>query len=319
MNKSIGIDIGYGYTKIYTSEGAKVFPSVVGNHEDTIVQLEGFNPSIVDMIDVEGQKYLVGESALKHSDRFFNVREKNWIDSITYRVLLSHVLKTINFNGFGVSLVTGLPVSFYKSDKDKLANLIRSLALTYGAGLRVKVIPQPMGSFFDFLFDIDGHITDEKLTREDTKIGVLDIGFYTSDLITIHNLEVVEKQIASWENGLSTAYTKIAKDIETKYELTKEVHDIEKAVRSGYIKTFGEKHDISNIVNSRMRELANEIEARVRTIWKSGADIDIIIVSGGGASALRNYLKLYKNVYFLDKDGQISNARGFWKYARRLS
>jgi plasmid segregation protein ParM len=313
-NINVGIDIGYGYTKVVAGNNASIFPSVVGNFEEGI-QAEGLQSQKLETIKIDNVQLLIGESALKHSDRFFSIRDKNWITSLAFRALLNYSFKLANLNGSSLVLVSGLPVSYYRTDKEVMERELKEVANTNSMANTIRVIPQPLGSFYDIVLDDNGRIKNDKYTT--SKVGVLDIGFYTTDLLTIDNLELLKKQVTSFENGISSAYEKISKDIIDKYELNLSIHETEKSVRNGYIKVFGERKDISEIADKRLKELAIEIEAKVKTVWKNAADIDTIILSGGGASALKGFLNLYKHSVLIN-NSQFANARGYYKYSKKV-
>ena len=319
-SKCIGIDVGYGYTKVVTNSDDGITqiisPSVVGNFEGRTVEDDGLRLSALDVVEIQGQKLLVGRSALKHSSRIFNFREKNWTESIAYQALMKSAICHLQPDSIKLIIASGLPVSYYKSDRGKLTNVIRDIAADTAINLRVKIIPQPLGSFFNLLFDDNGEVQDEGLAS--SRVGVLDIGFYTSDLLTIDNLELVEKQIGSFENGVAGTLESIAKDIEKAYDLRPDLHKTEEAIRKGSIRVFGTDHDITEIVRQRLTELATEIEARAKTIWKTAADLDKVILTGGGAALLQDYLDLYKHAMVID-EAQFANARGYYKYAKRIS
>ncbi len=319
MNKVVGIDVGYGYTKVVTDANGMIlpllFPSVIGVYEDGIV-VEGLKTTERDGVTVNGQRFLIGESARRHASRLLDGRHEGWIDSISYRALLTHALSCADCNALNLTIVTGLPVNFYRTGKDKLINLVREIVGKYCVNLTVKVIPQPLGSFFNLLFDETGKVKDSGLAAG--KIGVLDVGFYTTDLITVSELDLVERQIDSFENGVSTALASIAKDIETAYGLRPDIHKTEEAVSRGYIKAFGLQKDIGQAVEQRFGELAKDIEGKAKTIWKSAADIDRVLLTGGGAALLKGHLNLYRHAVVVD-DAQFANARGYYKFGRRLS
>lgn len=319
-NKCIGVDVGYGYTKVVTDSGDGITqviePSVVGDYEDRTVEVEGLRLSELNIVEINGQKLLVGGSALKHSSRVFNFREKNWTESVAYRALMKNAISHAQPRSIKLFIISGLPVSYYKSDKGKLSMVLRNIAADAAINITVKVIPQPLGSFFNLLFDDNGEIQDEGLAS--SRIGILDIGFYTSDLLTIDNLELVEKQIGSFENGVAGTLESLSKDIEKVYDLRPDLHKTEEAIRKGSIRVFGENHDITEMVKHRLLELTTEIEARAKTIWKTAADLDKVFLTGGGATLLESYLDLYKHAVVID-GAQFANARGYYRYAKRIS
>jgi len=181
--------------------------------------------------------------------------------------------------------------------------------------LTVRVIPQGLGSLFDILFDDWGRAQNAQLLSQ--RIGIIDIGFYTTDFLTIDGLEIIEKQTIGYDNGVSTAYELIAKDIEKFYNLKTSILNIEIATSIGHIRVFGEDKDISEITSRRLLELATEIKAQAKTLWGNAADLDEIILTGGGANTLKKYLGIYKHA-IVAEDPQFANARGYYKYARRI-
>lgn len=319
-SKCLGIDVGYGYTKVVrdSAEGAvrTVWPSVIGNFEASTVEIEGMKSSASEYVEVENQKFLVGRAALKHSSRTFNAREKNWIASVAYRALMKYAIQNADSYSINLTVTSGLPVSYYKTDKGRLTNIIREITKEAAITVTAKVIPQPLGSFFNLLFDKSGAVQDEGLLN--ARVGVLDIGFYTADLITIDNLELVEKQIASFENGVAGILESIARDIENAYDFRPDLHKTEEAIRKGTIRVYGLDHDITEIARQRLTELATEIEARTKTVWRTAADLDQVVLTGGGATLLRSNLDLYKHAIVIE-DAQFANALGYYKYSRRIA
>ncbi len=184
---------------------------------------------------------------------------------------MKHGLSRCGIQGEAI-ITTGLPVAYHLADKERLAQIIQNVARESGIEATVHVLPQPAGAFFSLLFDERGGILDARLASQ--RIGVLDIGYFTTDLITVDGLQVVDKQIASIESGVSTALEAIRRDITDKYHLNLDLYRTEEAVKRRKVSVFGEDQDISGIVSTRLRELEAEIEAQAQTIWGNGADLD---------------------------------------------
>ncbi len=77
MQQGIGIDIGYGRSKINTGAKAESYPSIVGNHEAGISI--GFERRPLETVEIDGKNYLVGDSAIQHSSRHYQGRDRDWI------------------------------------------------------------------------------------------------------------------------------------------------------------------------------------------------------------------------------------------------
>ena len=58
--QAIGIDIGYGYTKINTGARVESYPSIVGNFEENRISI-GFERHLPEMIEIDGEKFEVSK------------------------------------------------------------------------------------------------------------------------------------------------------------------------------------------------------------------------------------------------------------------
>jgi len=148
-------------------------------------------------------------------------------------------------------------------------------------------------------------------------VGVIDIGFFTVDFVTVKKLKFVKDSHESYEGGMATAYRRIAKTLYEYYDCKREVYEVEDIVKDGYITAYGEKKDTRHIVDLNLKDFASEIRGRATTLWKEGADVNAILLTGGGASVLRDYLTFYRHLKIVN-DSQFANAKGFYKYGRRL-
>lgn len=324
---NIGVDIGYGNTKVVFANGngkmdGKIFKSVVGTYAQTDTNATGFSNDRTE-VAVDGTKYLLGNSALVHSARLLNVRDKGWLTTPPYKALLKHAL-TVATHGKDVSggaqIVTGLPVRYYHTDKEKIERVVAEVATSMGLNAEVKAIYQPMGTFFNLILDEQGMVFDRDTLH--ARLGILDIGFYTADLVTVNNREVVETLSMSCESGISTALDAIARDIEESEEygcMRVNLHDLEAAIRSNCkIKVFGAPTDITPLVTRRMRELAAELQSKAQTVWHNGADLEMVLLTGGGAEMLAPYWNLYRHAKIV-RSAPLANATGYCKYAQRSS
>ena len=210
----VGIDLGFGFCKVYSDNGRHIFPSIAGPCNEEVLRVSGVrNPAYEhETVFLDNKKFLVGNSAARYSERVYQARDKDWIDSFTYRCLLHHALRLAGVNNSSLTpqetvIVTGLPVTHYRSCRPKLIDLVKSMT---HPDVSVKVTLQPLGSYFDHLLCDDGGIQDMELVHN--RVGVIDIGFYTSDFITVESLELVKNLLETREGGMSSVYQEIARD-----------------------------------------------------------------------------------------------------------
>jgi len=319
MRRIIGIDLGFGFCKVFSDNGIHIFPSVIGPCDDAAMKVSGLkNPAFEhETVFLDNRRYLIGESAIKYAGRVYLAREKDWMETSTYRCLLYHSLRLAEVYSNthapeDIVIATGLPVTHYRSCRGKLVELIKKMA---HPDISVKVTLQPLGSYFDYFLDDNGVVLDRELISG--RIGIIDIGFYTTDYVTVEDLDLVKNLLDTSEGGMSSVYQDIARDIYSVYGVKKEVHEVEKVLRDGYVKVYGEKKDVADLVRPRLDSFANEIESTARVLWKDGAGIDRILVTGGGAEALKSYLDFYKHTVFVP-ESQIANVRGYVKFAGSL-
>lgn len=308
--QAIGIDIGYGNVKVSRGDSSFCFPSIVGNYRENISI--GFEYSALECVEVDNETFLVGESALRHSTRHFTTLSRDWIETIHYKALLKHALARSGVTGEAV-ITTGLPVDF-RADKEQLTAIVMQVAEQADVNARVYVLPQPVGAFFSLLFDDRGSVLDHRLAS--SRVGILDIGFFTTDLLTIDSMNVVEGQLASFKNGVSTALEIMRQDLADKYKLQLDIRRVEEAVRRGKVAIFGEDQDITSISAKRLGELEAEIQAQTQTIWGNAADLDRVILTGGGAAMLSPYLNLYRHATVI-RNAAEANAAGFYRNSFR--
>ena len=309
----IGIDIGYGHVKVVSDGVRRKMPALVGNY---IEKLDiGFGRDMgLETAVVGGEKYLVGESA-KHSPNQYTSRDPNWINSPAYRALNVNVMS--RFIGTVIATITtGLPVGYYRRDKAKVATILTEVVDSLNLSAKVNVLPQPAGAFFAELLDEHGHINKENLASE--KVGVLDIGYYTSDFLTFDRLQISQDKLASTPNGISKALETIKRDLEEKFQLEDTpLTVVEEATRTRVIRTFGKVQDISGIVDKRLKELADEILMQAKTLWGTGIHLDRVLLAGGGAAMLSEYLTRYSVHSTVVRNPDFAIAEGFYRFSKR--
>jgi len=314
--KTLGLDVGFGFTKVVTGDGKGKFPSVTGSYEENMLQDSGIKPIETEQesVFVGSDRFMVGSLAVQRSERIYTTREKNWIETPAYKALVKYACRVAGLRGNEkVRIITGLPVGHFRRCKSSLVKTVKEVI---GLETDVRVILQPLGSYFDCLLDDNAIVKDKEFLMSRT--GIIDIGFFTIDFVTMQNLNFIKNCHESHEGGLSSAYRRIARHLYDVFDYKKEVYEMEPVVRDGFVKVFGEKRDVKKTVERTLDELADEIEAKAKILWKEGSDIDFILVTGGGANALKGRFNFYKHMRFVH-DSQFANARGYFKYGRRLA
>jgi plasmid segregation protein ParM len=319
---ALGVDIGFGYTKVLSSEGnSVVFPSAVGQAETV-----RFKPDLQrhlhaqsgGVITLDGISYFYGEPALRHSRTVLHPRDRGWIQSLPYRVLWAAVVEALlpSYESDSPTIVTGLPVDFYQ-DKEALEKIVQEvLAQKQVKAYSLTVIPQPFGSFFDTIMNTEGRVEDEK--RAVDRLGIVDIGYFTTDFLEVRELELIQKRSGTVTVGVATVLDAIRRHVYETWQRPMEVDEAEEVLNQGKVRVRGEEHDLRPIHDAAVSEVSSAIVTHARQFWGGGETLDAIIATGGGREIFRPALSHHFPHLLLPSRPFMANAQGFLKYALYL-
>lgn len=320
--KSMGLDIGYGYTKAISTGQRVIFESLAGSPDLAAFNAGGQEELVVDL-GADG-RFMVGRDAVHRStfiDRFENRR---WIETPQYKAFFVAALAKLQ-PGSPIRLVTGLPLSYY-ADKARLqtrfTGLHRIMANGYDAEIEVvetRVVPQPFGSLFLQAFLPNGEFADVNFLTE--RIGIIDCGSNHTNFLTAFESADVPGQstaidMAVWDlvRAVKSHLREVAPDAEVRDHL------LAGAMKTLKISHFGREFDLEPIVAEPRRRLVEQICSTATQVWGSGADLYAIVISGGGANlvgdAVANFFERHGRVKVV-KD-QFANAAGFYRFAQYL-
>lgn len=332
--KILGADIGFGYTKATDGRLFQVFKSVVG--EATEIQFaESLVPATQGQprhFELNGEGYFVGELAETQSrGRGFTLDPAQFITNYAKQLALAAIAPYAD-DGQPVRMVTGLPVSFFRKHKEALATLLQGrhpFVMIHANGKReekqilidrVRVIPQPFGSMFNLMLNDIGKPSSQRFISE--KIGIIDIGFRTSDYTISDKTRYSERGSSSFDSGISTAYSAIAGVLQERSGVNVELYRLHEAVTRGVIKIRGQRYDLTKIVEQAYQQLAMKVASEVNQLWADDWDIDTIVITGGGGATLAPYLKPLVQGELMpmpnDQDARLNNVYGYCKYGAYL-
>lgn len=330
VTKNIGIDLGYGFVKATDGDKEHIFPSVVGAARELKYQSEltSRSPGVDHLvITMDGRKYFVGELAIKQSEIASRSLDQDRLEDRNTRVLLLTALALFSqWEQQSFNVVTGLPTAYYSSYKDAWVNALRgsqTVRFTVGneekertiAVERVRVVPQPFGTLYDRVLNSIGNVVDTDLSK--LTVGVIDVGFKTSDFAVSDGLEFIDRLSGSTTTGLSSAYSIIAERLRNEFRINKENHELDYIVQKGEIRVAGKPQDISSIKREAYERVAQKIITEVESVWDH-RDLDVILLTGGGGPALSDYLlPHFRNAFVVD-GAQFANVRGYLKLGANL-
>ncbi|MFH2091151.1 MAG: ParM/StbA family protein [Pseudomonadota bacterium] len=328
----VGIDVGFGFTKAYNGINSVIFKSLIG--DATTIQFRsmlGDESSASNIhITLEDKSYFIGSYAeLQSSIKEFTLDQEKLIEEFV-KILAITAAGLCTNTSAPINVVTGLPVGYLKRDTKKLKDMMQGIhEITYhnpdGQNItkqvridKVHVIPQPIGSIFNLIFDDEGKIKDRSLASQ--KLGVVDVGFKTTDLSIFDHLQYIERGSSTMDTGISKCFSVIANKLRQESNITIELFRMYKFIESGMIKIRGKEYNISNLKKRVYSHSAAAIASDLNRLWENDWDIDSIILSGGGSAELAEYLtpNIEGNVIPIGKDvdARFNNVQGYCKFGR---
>jgi plasmid segregation protein ParM len=330
---TVGLDIGYGVTKALSPDKEPiVFPSVCGHARQIKFRAEeliGWYPG--DQITDESGDWFVGDLALSQVPIGELLRLRGRAarkDAFGYefrvrmaRVALGKLLMSVPGVGdvIQVRIATGLPVDHMAQASQLKEALIgrhpiRTDSVNVVADItEVMVMPQPYGSIYAAMLTPDGDINRYHTAL---RTGVCDVGTYTIDLALDDEGEFVDARSGSVEGGVYTAQERLETMLEAEYGEKPSYGALEELLRTGKYKAYGQMVDYRAEVQQALEPLRSATMSLAGDKWKTGASVDAIYLSGGGAALVYDQVhEAFPQAQLMDNP-QLANARGYLSYAR---
>lgn len=326
-----GLNIGYSHTKAIANVNGDLrqvhFPSVVGS-PDEVHWSPGFGQNGVRSIRlVEPEPVLIGEEAILQS-RFLNRREdRSWVTSREWYLLALAALSELTRVSTTISVVTGLPVAYF-NDRDAVQAALTGTHRVQQDGRnaqtltidKVAVIPEPYGTLFDLLWDNRGQVADASIATG--FFGIIDCGGKTTNLLTVNRCHEIGRNTTSIPVGVWDAVRAMRAHLEDYCAgLELRDHQVVQALIDRKVRYRGDDVDLRHATATILAELAGQIAGQVTQIWSGMANMDAVLITGGGALLFGPALTA--RVDFTQtrivRDPVFANARGFWKYAQHRS
>ena len=327
---TVGLDIGYGVVKAVTRQAMVTFPSVCGHARDIKFQAEEISAKYTgDQITDDEGTWFVGDLAQSQlpPGELFRLRGRT-ANELTignvFRVRMAKVALGKLLAGakdgeaVHIRIATGLPVDHMRDAaelKDALMgqHFIKSSAAEVVINVvEVMVMPQPYGTIYANTLTAGGEVNP---CHNFIRTGVCDVGTYTVDLALDDDGEYVDAQSGSVESGVYTAHERISALLERTYRQKLPFKSIEETLRTGCFRASGETVDYTADVREALEPLRSATLNLMSDKWKTGTTVDVIYLSGGGASLVQDVVSAAYHQTQLVKDAQIANARGYLHYA----
>ena len=334
----LGIDIGFGFTKATNGKETFIFKSIFGDASEIQFWADFGDSMPTDHIHVsiDGKSYFVGDLAEQQSNVLNFTLDQERLITDYVRILALTIaglfLKSNSPINVPINVVSGLPIGFFKQNHERFNEILTGHhSITYHSHNgnkttreiyinKVRMLPQPLGSILNCLMDDNGKIINDELANQ--KVGVVDIGFRTTDFTILDHLRYIDRGSRTFDNGISKGFGVISNKLRERCGVSVELYRLYKAAEEGTIKMRGHGFSFEKIRDQVYSQLASTIANDLDRLWADDWDIDSIILTGGGCRELAGYLRplITGNVIPVDSnaDPRLNNVFGYAKYGRYI-
>lgn len=320
---NLGLDLGYNEVKGVADSRRFSFPSVVGTPNISRFSMNGGVNDIV--IESDGRHWLVGTGT--QTSRFVSRPEgRDWLTTDEYGLLIQAAMSELSTaTSLELFVVSGLPVSFYETDVDKIKDRLLGehkisrhdrKAQTFRV-VDCRILMQGVGVALALALDSAGRLADSDIATG--RLGVIDVGGKTTNFVSIYRLRDQPAETASIQVGGWDAVRDMADFLDRTYPgLDLKDHEISDMIRARSLNYDGETIDLSTVVDEILEPMGRSIVSKSSQLWNGGKRLDRIIVAGGGALLLGDMIRRELSRAVIADQPVFANATGYWKYANYL-
>ena len=307
----IGLEAANGSTKIVSKGMTEKYENRLERVFGREFNILGKNSQTV--YEYEEQRFIISNkgttSAGRNSKRYST--QEFLIENL---VAIARVQKETD-----VVLGTGLPCLDYLDEKVHQAvkeNLIGEHTIKVGDTVHnikvhdVFIIPQPLGTLLDFMYDNELNIVND---RDKFRWLIIDIGRGTTDILLTDGLratKITGANIGSMD--ITNLYLEYINDkyIGTDYKF--ERSDVG-ANNDVSIRKYEQTFDFSKELDMAKKEITRRIMTFINDEGIDFSMADRIIYTGGTSLALKDYLQMNTNAKLYTYP-ELGNARGYHKF-----
>ena len=318
------IDVGYGHVKFtdgYSQDGTlrvESFPSQSPVTKGDPLTVNVMKRRDTFLVQVGKKVFEVGKDVTDslHGNQESAILDAKFALSDAYAARLLGAMnymapnlpnKVIDF------LILGLPLTTYTDRHKEVATRFTGEHIINGRGDKItvhhcEVYPQPLGSYAAFI----------EANEFDTppRALVVDPGYNTVDWFVCNGMVASEFRSAATQRGMSAVMKDVAAAIIKKLELDAGVSEVVRLIDSALtngtpLKISGEPVNLDEYMSAG-DSVIDEAAQAVKNSIAAGADIDAIVVAGGGASFYAKAIaKHFRHRVEILPDPAFANVRGF--------
>jgi len=272
----------------------------------------------------------VGEGAILQSRHITRREDREWIESDAYHALMLAAFSELTTATHAdLTVVSGLPVQFYDRDRATLQKRLMGEHIIERKGkdrrrqtltvTQAAVIPQGFGALCSVCLDDRGNIARRDLANG--RVGLIDVGGKTTNLLSINRLAEVGRETASVNSGAWDIVRSVGRFLADNYpDLELRDHEIIEAIKERATKYKGRPVDLGAVIDGAIVPLADQVIAQATQLWNGAGALDVILIAGGGAHLVGPYiLGHFEHAQVIDGDPVYANAQGYAHFAARLA
>ncbi|WP_018871401.1 ParM/StbA family protein [Thioalkalivibrio sp. ALgr3] len=324
----IGLDIGHSAVKMTFDKANSVnrymFPSVAAPAIH-ISNSEEAQRAARETVKVRGREYFIGETAsIQARGSVAAGLTREWLQSNEHMALMAHANRIAGEDADAFShriVVLGLPVTEFDQRRDPLKEIA---AEVFGDGVQIRVMPQPMGTYQSVMLARTG-LPAEGRVMHDESWGVIDVGYYSTDIMVLVNGRWVEAGSGGGPGVYvaAQALERILRD----HDIEADIFEAEKALREGTLKQYGQRIDVQDHVAKALGTITNQVIDTANQLMQSHAKhLDGILVTGGGGSLVLDQLQAKWPHASMAEDTEaegtrykghrFANSEGYYRFGR---
>ena len=320
----LSVDIGYGYTKGVGPDGLRFsFPSVIGTAEDIRFATDLIRGGQERPVKYGDWRFFYGEQAVLQSRIQSTIFDRSRVHDNTYKMLFVAALVELAKLVPGtesIKVVTGLPVEFF-GDRPEVVKTFEGVYRINADGTikftveSVVVAPQPFGSLFQELLNEHGKIISDSM--ENGRVGIIDVGTYTTDFVVSDALRYVQRLSGSIRIGWSKVISQVQQALGDQHMLELTLHEVDRVVQAKEVRVRGELVSLESLIAPAITDVQTAIIARARDLWGQGTNLDTVLVTGGGGPYLYDTIHdVYPHARLLN-NAFWANAEGLYRFGQR--
>jgi len=298
--KIIGIDIGQDLTKVCTEDSRIVFSSAVCFFLKSKAAQYKAEP-----IEVNGNKFLVGETAKKHGG-IINSLSSSFVASDPWLSILFRSIMVNDIND--ADIILGIPNGvFSRKYVCEIKNNIEHAFLEKKPGLytNIQVLPQGVGAYY-------AHIKGNPNDRN-KRIAFIDCGYSNINFTVFDDNCYIETEAETMCLGISNLTNEVRKGFFRKYMFYIGHSDIWGALEKEQNEIEFRNHtyhfDIASYIDWYAQWVSSDIEHFVEKVAPYKA-----VLIGGAARYINKIIKTRHHLDVMD-DPIMANSIGYMHYA----